>query len=149
MSETVTLDPSEIATDRTELNITSFIKWEGVEYGDAEIAAYMADQRQGSTPVDYRIPNRTVEIPLVLRVQGATSYATIRANLQAKVALFQREGGWIKRTRSGGGTVFADIVNATLHLGGSSMAGFRDVDVDAWLRLEVLPDWYEAEEVLT
>ena len=41
--------------------------------------------------------------------------------------------------------MFADVVNATLHLGGGWGQAFKDYDVDATLTLECIPDFYEAE----
>ena len=101
----------------------------------------MADLTRGATPVDFRVPNRTVQIPLVLRTVGGTSFATVRSLVQAKASLFQREGGWLKRNTSAGGTVFADIVNATLHLGGGWLMSAKDADIDATLSLECHPDF--------
>jgi hypothetical protein len=107
----------------------------------------MADQQVGSSPVDYRLPNRQIQIPLNLRTAGATSYSTIRLSLQQKVGIFQAEGGQIMR-QIDSTPLYADIVNATLHLGGSILAAYRSLDVDAVLQLECLPDWYGAEITL-
>lgn len=148
MAETIVLDPSAAGEPgngiRTQLDITSYVDEAGPDWGDAQIEAYMAEGSRGQIPVDYRVPNRTITIPLNLRVVGATSFETIRANLQAKAGLFQTEGGWLKRTTSIG-TVFADVVNASLKLGGSFLQAFRSVDIDAVLTLECRPDFYAAE----
>lgn len=148
MAETVVLDPTEVATSRTAFDITPWIAEAGVDWGDAEIQTYMADQARGSTPVDYRVPNRTVQIPLLLRTRGGTAFVTARSLVQAKAALAQREGGWIKRITAAGGTVFADIVNATLKLPGSWSQAHKDYDLEAMLTLECLPDFYESERTL-
>ena len=145
--ETIVLDPSTIAVGRTALDITSYVAAAGPNWGDAEITAYMADQQVGSTAVDYRLPNRTITIPLMLRAVGATSFATIRSNIEQKVGLFQRQGGQIGRTASGT-VLYADIVNATLHLGGSYFQAYSNYDVDAVLTLECVPDWYGDEITL-
>lgn len=143
------LDASGIAVNRTQLDITSWVSAAtGPDWGDAEIAAHMADQAVGSSPVDYRLPNRQIKIPLALKTVGGTSFATIRASLQQKVGLFQREGGWIMR-QVGATALYADVVNATLHLGGSWLQAFRDIDVDAVLSLECVPDWYGDEVTLS
>lgn len=148
MAETITLDPAAVATNRTEVDITPFIAQEGPNWGSAEIAAYMADLSLGSNVVDYRTPTRTITIPLNLRTVGAVTFNTIRAQLHAKVGLFQREGGWMKRVLSGGVTVYADVVNASLTLGDQWMATHRDAEVGATLTLEVIPDFYGAEDTL-
>jgi hypothetical protein len=62
----IVLDPSELSTGRAELDISNFIKADGVDWGDAAIEAYMAEASVGQIPVDFRVPNRTVQIPLVL-----------------------------------------------------------------------------------
>lgn len=148
MAETIQLDPSAIDATRTMVDITSFIKADGVDYGDAAIAAAMADQTFGSNPVDYRIPNRMIKIPLTLRTVGGTSFSTIRTNIQQKVALFQREGGSIMR-QIDSTPYYADVVNATLHLGGDWLQAYRSADIVATLELECLPDWYGAEVTLS
>jgi hypothetical protein len=147
MSETVVLDPAAVATSRTALDITNYISVDGVDWGDAAIEAYLAKGHVGSTPVDFDIPNRTVTIPLVLKAVGATTFETIRAQVQAKVGLFHREGGWISRQTSIG-TMYADVVSATLKMGGDWLQAFKSVDVNAVLSLELRPDWYGAEVTL-
>lgn len=144
MPVAVVLDPSEVAASRTQLVISNWVASD-VEWGDAAIEAYMAEQARGQTPVDFRVPNRIVTIPLRLRTLGSTSFDTIRSQIQAKAALMQREGGWLKRT-STLGDVFADVVSATLKLGSSGpMETAHATDADAVLTLECLPDWYGAE----
>lgn len=145
MAETIILDPSEVATGRTALDITPWIKVDGVDWGDAEIVQYLAEANRGQVPIDFRVPNRTIQIPLVLKALGGTAFSTVRTNFQAKAALFQREGGWIKRITSSGGTVFADLTNATLKLPGSWSQAHKDYDVEATLILEAIPDFYGNE----
>lgn len=143
------LDPSAAGEPgngiRTQVDITSWIAYEGgVDWGDAAVENYMAEAQRGSLPVDFRIPNRQIQIPLKLRTVGATTFATIRNNIQAKVALFQAEGGWLKRTTDSG-TYFLDIVSATLKYGGSGFQAYKGFDVDPMLSLEAIPDFYGAE----
>lgn len=150
MAERITLDPSEVATDRTELDITSWINQEGIDWGDAEISAFMSEQQRGETPIDYRVPNRTVEIPLTFQARGTTTANTARAELQHKLSLFQREGGWLKRITAFGGTVYADVVNATFHA--TSVSGLESreqIDIDAHATLECIPDFYGDEVTLS
>jgi hypothetical protein len=144
MAETIVLDPAAVATSRTSVDITAFVSSEGIDWGDAAIEGYMADAERGSTVVDFRIPNRIVTIPLRLQARGATTFNTIRRNVQAKVGQFQREGGWVSRTTSVG-TLYGDVVSATLRLGGDWYQANKDFDTNAVLTLEVVPDWYGAE----
>ena len=144
MAETITLDPAAVAHGRIALEITPWIAAAGPDWGDAEISAYMADQAVGSSPVDYRIPNRMIKIPLILTDQADAPFTEIRRHLQQKTARFQQEGGWIARTVDGT-SLYADVVNATLHLGGSIFQAFRGFDTDAVLTLECRPDWYGDE----
>lgn len=148
MAETIILDPGEVATGRTALDITPWIKADGIDWADAEIAQYAAEAQRGQIPVDYRLPNRQVSIPLVLQAKGGTAFETVRANFQAKAALFQREGGWIKRVTSAGSAVWADVQNATLKLSGSWSQAHKGYDVEASLGLELTPDFYGAEVTL-
>ena len=148
MTEVIVLDPAAVVTDttRTQLDITQYIRFAGVNWDDAKIQTYLADKLVGSTSVAARIPNRFVEIPLVLK---GTSFYAIRQLLQQKAALFQREGGSIMR-QINGVPYYGDVQNATLHLGGSSYQAdsITPFDVDATLELEVLPDWYGNEVTL-
>lgn len=148
-NEVITLDPSAVATNRTALVVSEWITADGVDWGDAEITSYVAEQARGEVAVDYRLPNRHVSIPFNLTTRGGTALATIRTKLQAKAALYQREGGWLSRTTVGGGTVYLDVVNATLHLGGDWMQAHADVDTAARLDLEVVPDFYGDEITLS
>jgi hypothetical protein len=153
VSEIIILDPSEVATGRTELNITSgaiTVDKDGVNWGDAAIQAYMAEQERGSAPVDFRIPNREIQIPLVLQTSGTVTLDQARDKLQKKVSRIQQEGGWLKRVLTGtGGTVFADVVNATLQLPGGWMQAHRATEPEATLSLEAIPDFYGSEITLS
>lgn len=150
MSETIVLDPPAIATARTQLDITSWVaaSGTGIDWGDAAIQAYTASVTVGEVRLGYRLPNRQIKIPLVLRNVGATTFAAIRQQLQAKVGLLQRENGWLGRTTDAG-TLYVDVQNATLHLGGSWLQAYRGADIDAVLSLECLPDWYGDEVILS
>lgn len=152
VAETIVLDPAAVATSRTAVDITPWLTDEGVDWGDSQIQAYLADGAIGESPVDYRLPNRQVTAPLKLIARGTVTFETIRRQLQAKVGLFQREGGWISRVTAAGGTVFADVVNASLKLGGDWMqantTAAQRADVHAELSLELLPDWYGSEITL-
>jgi hypothetical protein len=142
----IVLDPDEVAVDRVALalNVGPIrVAPPGPDWGDAAISAYMADQLVGSTAVDYRIPNRQVRIPLVLGADGPSEFDTQRLYLQGKVALIQREGGWLKR----GGGLYADVVNATLAM--PDQYGYLGVEADVVLTLECLPDFYGDEVELT
>lgn len=149
MSERVILDPAEGGSGLYELDISDWIRAEpGPDWGDAAVAAYMADQTYGSAPVDYRVPNRMITLPLVLRTKTGASFDTIRTLVQGKVTRWQQEGGVLKRVTSNGGTVFADIVNASLKEGGAWSQAWKDYDVDAQIELETLPEFYENEIAL-
>lgn len=145
--EAVVLDPTAVSTNRTELDITNYINIEGIDWGDAQITQYLAEADRGSLPVAYTVPNRIVTIPLVLKDIGGTDFHAIRQSLQAKAALFQREGGKLSRTTTIG-TYYADVVNATLRYGGDWYQANRDFDRSASLVLECLPDFYGDEVTL-
>lgn len=154
----VQLDPPAVATARTalDLNVDPVrVDQKGIDWGQAAITAYMAQQsKYGSAPADFIVPNRTVTIPLFL---GTGSYPSqeaaivgeenARSQLQQKVGLLQREGGFLLRQRAGGPAMYADIVNATLTLPDvyGETAG---VEPDVSLVLECLPDFYGDEVTL-
>lgn len=142
----VVLDPSEVATGRTELALNTGairVGEQGIDWGDAELEPYQAELAYGQVPVDFRVPNRRIVIPLLLGADGAAGFAGAQRDLQAKVALLQRERGWFKR----GTGLYADVVGATLHL--PDRYGWLDVETDVVLTLEVLPDFYGDEVVTT
>ena len=151
-NEVIVLDPSEVATARTELDINSGaiqVRAEGVTWGNAEIQAYMSQQQRGESPVDFRIPNRQIEIPLVMQSAGTVTFAQARSALASKVARIQQEGGHLKRVTSGGGTLFCDLVNASLNLPGGWLQAHRDKETEAVLTLEAIPDFYGAKVTLS
>lgn len=144
-SERVILDPVEVALpDRAELNLHAGafqVREEGVDWGTAEIDAFMAQQQVGEAMIDYRLPNRIITIPLTLGASG--DFEAARLLLQAKVSRINEEGGWLKRELPSGSFGFFDLVKATLKYGGSSwQAREGGFDPDAELVLEALPDFY-------
>ena len=144
----VAIDPPAIVPTRTELNLNSgpiAVDQEGIDWGEAAIQAYMAEQRWGSATVDYRVPNRQIVIPLGLGMtEHGETEEEARNKLQQKVGLLQREGGVLKRQRVGGEPLYADIVNATLHLP-DKFGETHGVEDKVELHLECLPDFYGEE----
>lgn len=143
----VVLDPAQIAVGRTALNLNSGPirvgpASTGIDFGQAQITAYEAElQKYGSTVVDYRIPNRLVTIPLMLGADYSGTYQTALGQLREKVALLEREGGWLGRSSSSGQNLYADIVNASLTVPDmyGEAAGLENA---VSLVLECLPDFY-------
>lgn len=144
MSERLVADPAAEAVGRVELDLTPFVGGAGPDWGDAAVEYYMAEASRGQIPVDFRLPNRVVRIPLTLRDHGELTFEQARSSVQAKAGLFQREGGILMREVNGT-PWFADVVGATLRMGGSTAQALLDVDADAVLTLETLPDWYGEE----
>lgn len=153
--ESIVLDPSEVAdADRTELDLHSadgsmLIAESGPEWGDAALQLYKAQQAWGESVVDGWAPNRQVVIPLVVGGSNAAGFAAARLALQAKVARFQAEGGWLKRTLKDGTKLYLDIVAAELKLGGGTAQALWDIDADAVLTLDCKPDFYGDEIILS
>lgn len=142
----IVLDPAEVASDRVELELNGGairVTPDGLDWGDAAIEQYMAEQARGQLPVDFRVPNRQIVIPLLLGATAAADLPTCKQQLQAKVALIQREGGWLKR----GNGLYADITGATLKM--PDRYGFVGVETDVVLTLEALPDFYGDEAFFT
>lgn len=143
----IVLDPSEVAdAGRVELDLNQDeirVAEAGPDWGDAAIEQYLAEAARGQLPVDFRIPNRQIQIPLTLGIPSEAGIDTARIRLQAKVALIQREGGWIKRATG----VYADLVSASLRLPDryGDTFGF---ETDVVLTLEAIPDFYGDEETL-
>jgi hypothetical protein len=141
----VVLDPSEVAFQRTALPLNTDaggirIGSQGIDWGDAAVTAFMADQQVGSAAVGYRIPNRTISIPLALGMNELDNFDTALSTLKMKVGLIQAEGGWLMRQAG----FYADVVNATLTV--PDMLGeWADLEDGASLQLECLPDFYGDE----
>jgi hypothetical protein len=150
--EEIVLDPSEIATGRVELSLHSqniLVRPEGPDWGNAEIVAYTAELARGERPIDFRLPNRKVTIPLLLLTAGGGfTFDAAREELQAKVALIQHEGGWLRRTLRNGAVYYLEIVNAALFFGGGTLQASRDIDAAATLELEAIPDFFGDEREL-
>lgn len=154
-AEAIILDPSEVATGRAELTLhpatghgSIMIREEGPDWGDAEISAYLAELERGEVPVDFRIPNRRITIPLLVQERGAVTFNQAREQLQQKIGLLQREGGWLKRQMADGREVFLDVVNATLKFGGGFHQARHSIDDSVSLILDAIPDFYGDEIAL-
>jgi hypothetical protein len=150
---TVILDPAAAIENRVELNLnTSAIRVQqaGIDWGEAKIAPYLAEQQYGEYPVSFRVPNRIVTIPLGLGMgvnEGEAGEEKARAELQEKVGTLQREGGVLLRQRGSGEPLYADIANASLTLP-DKWAESGGIEVEAQLVLECLPDFYGPEQAL-
>lgn len=145
--EKVILDPSELATGRSQLDITPWLGPDGVDWGDATVSAYMAEAARGEVPVDYRVPNRSISGGLMFKGSiGGTTVTAARSAIQQKLSLIQREGGWLKRITPGGGTLYADLTNASFRATSWSGWESRDgIDTGSSFELEAIPDFYENE----
>lgn len=149
---TLILDPSEVAEDRTELLLHDpsgafMVATDGPDFGTAEVKQYLAAASLGQIPVDYSTDNRQLSIPLVLASGGVDDFQAAREQLEQKVALYQREGGWLK-FESPLGPYFVDVVNASLQHGKGSMPILSDLDPDVVLTLDVVPEVYGLESAI-
>lgn len=141
----VQLDPPGIAVNRTMLDLNTGpmrVDVKGIDWGIGEITPYeTTEQRYGSGVVSYRVPNRQVQIPLFLGADESGTEEATRGKLQEKVALLQREGGWLMRQRVGGIPMYADVVNASLTLP-DVYGETGGIETGVLLNLECLPDFY-------
>jgi hypothetical protein len=149
------LDPPNVIAGRTELSLNSgpiSLEREGLDWGQAAVQQYMAEQRYGQTPVSYRVPNRVITIKLGLGMENALTEVQreeARRQLQEKVALIQRQGGVLKRQRKGSSEIlYADIVDAKLTLPDAFGEVLQGTEPGVLLELECLPDFYGEEVVL-
>lgn len=150
---TLILDPAEIALPgRTELDLMSeelMVRAEGIDWGDAALELHRAKGKYGEQVIDYDYPNRQITAPIRIRGTQTTTFAEALADLQAKVARLTEEGGHLKRVRRNGEPLYADVVAATLNLPDSWLQEHREIEPEAQLILECLPDFYGEEIVLT
>jgi hypothetical protein len=144
----VTLDPASAISSRSELNLNSGaiqVSQDGIDWGEAQIKAFLAEQLYGETLAEYRVPNRVVTIPLGLGMGGVPEHQEeSRRKLSEKVALLQRQGGVLMRQREGGVPMYADVMTATLTMPDKwGETGY--VEPGVTLKLECLPDFYGEE----
>lgn len=149
-SERIHLNPSEVAgADRIEIDLHAGpiqVREQGIDWGDDAIEAFMAQGQYGQKPVDYRLPNRIITIPLILGAIG--DFDEARIALQAEAARINEEGGTLKREIIGGtygeagDHLFCDLVKATLKLSDDTHVASEGLDPNAELILEALPDFY-------
>jgi hypothetical protein len=147
MTWIVKLDPIAAVGSRATLDLNSGpiqVQQAGIDWGDAAVQQYLAEQRFGQIPVSYRVPNRTVSLPLALGMGLDGEEEQARAQLQQKVALLQREGGVLLRQREGGPPLYADIVDAVLAVP-DVWGETGEVEPGLTLRLVCLPDFYGEE----
>jgi hypothetical protein len=140
---------SERYHTRTELDLHDqaagiVVRPEGPDWGDHEVAPYMAEGEFGDVPVDFRQGNRRVTLPLLLF--GGATFDDARNRLQQKVGLLQSEGGWLRRTYRDGRVLYLTVVGASLGMGGGTGQALRDIDHEVDLVLDTLPEWVGAEE---
>lgn len=151
---TCILDPAAVSPGRTELNLNAgaiaIPSPAQISWGEAAIKAFLAEQLYGEAPADFRIPNRQVEIPLVLGAKQNGTEAEeelARQKLQEKVGLLQRQGGVVLRQRPNGEPLYSDIVNASLVVP-DVYGEAGGVEPGVILHLECLPDFYGEEITL-
>jgi hypothetical protein len=101
------LDPSEVADPgRVELDLWSTssaiqVKPEGIDWGDTALEIQKGSGRYGESPLDWRLPNRIIRAPLVMKsIPAGDTLITGLGKLQAKISRFATEGGTLKRTRN-------------------------------------------------
>jgi hypothetical protein len=104
VSYLVTLDPPAAITGRQELNLNSgviAVQQAGIDWGEAAVKAFLAEQLWGESAVSYRVPNRVVTLPLGLGMGNGSigEEEEARGKLQQKIALLQRQGGVLLRKR--------------------------------------------------
>ncbi len=82
----------------------------------------------------------------MLKDHDLTTFAEIRAKMQAKVALWQMRGGALKRITRAGRVAYADVLASPgLRLSGGWAQAHIDVDNEGVLSLEIAPEWYGEE----
>ena len=150
----VALDPPAAISGRVQLELNEGaiqVDEGGIDWGEAAIKAFLAEARYGEGPSDFRIPNRSITLPLGLGMVNAgtipeqlASQEKARRELSEKVALLQRQGGVLLRQREGGDPMYADIVNASLTIP-DRYAETGGIEPGGSLKLECLPDFYGEE----
>jgi hypothetical protein len=140
VAETIVLDPAEEIDGRFEFDLTPFIGADGPNWGEAAVTQYKADGTFGSFPIASRAENRVATIPLNVMEADGWTFEQLRAIVQRIVGLWRRKGGIVKRQTSMG-PVYAEVVDARLQFGGSTAQALDDVDIDAVLTLEYIPEW--------
>src|SRR5262245_39138910 len=108
-NERIILDPAEAISGRTELDISPWLGDEGIDWGDDAVEMSMAELTRGAIPIDFTIPNREVNGSFrFYQTLGGTTIYQARGNIEHKIALWQKEGGVLKRIMNNGSIVYAD-----------------------------------------
>jgi len=147
ITESVILDPAEVDPTREEVDLSAVLDVSGIEWGEAGLVAQTVETKWGEQQIDYRVPGRTVTIPLVPKDVDAEAvvYETIYSQLLNKVAVWQSEGGSIKRVLSDGRTLFLDCYGGQFMPGDQWMAAHRRVEPGVKFTITAQPDFYGAE----
>ena len=148
MTETIVLDAAGIAGPHAARHHAGSPR-DGPNWGDAEIQAYIARPAVGSSPVDYRLPNRIINIPLMLRTFGATTFATIRQQPPSEGRTVPTRG---RVDHAAGRRHPAVRRHCQRDPASRRRRGCRhtaSADIDAVLTFECIPDWYGDETTLS
>lgn len=150
-AEQIILDPGEVDPNRTELDMTHVLDVSGVDWGEAGIVSQTVDTKWGEQQISYRIPGRQVVMPFVLKdvPEQAIDFDTIRNQLLAKFAMWQTEGGSIKRVLNDGRVLFLDCYGGTFTPGDQWMQAHRLAEPNAKVVVTAQPDFYSEEEEIT
>lgn len=156
MTWTVQIDPPSITSGRALLDLNSGpiqVHQAGIDWGQAAITTYMADEQIfGAVPISYRVPNRIVTLPLFIGADSSDPELA-KTHLEQKVALIQREKGFLYRRRTDasgaavGPAMYADIMSATLTIPDTWMETGK-IEDQVSLVLECLPDFYGDQIIL-
>ena len=146
-TRTNTRTTTDINNPTSGIQIGGTSSGQGPDWSVSQITEYAAQQsRYGSTVADYVWPNRNITIPIVLGNQSVDPNTALQS-LREKVALFQREGGWLRRQRAGALNLYADVVDAQLTVPDAWGEGGH-FEPGVTLTLIALPDFYGDEIVL-
>lgn len=148
------LDPSEVADPgRVELDLYTgtgpiYAKAEGIDWGDTALEIAKGSGKYGDTPLDWKLPNRVIRVPLVIKsVPAGDTMIQAMGKLQAKVSRLATEGGTLKRVRKTL-SLYADVVTASVVIPDTWTGENKNYETEGEVVLECLPDFYGAEVTL-
>jgi hypothetical protein len=145
-------DPAGFIDGRTALSLSELgLTVLEADFGESDIEVFYERQALGEIPTDRHPPNKEMTFKLRVAKEGETDLPTAAYNLQQKIGLWQREGGWLGRDfkldgDEGGfaGSLGCQVKKAML----SGISGWqRGASPDVTLQLVTGPYWYADEEI--
>lgn len=154
--ERLVMDPPEFAEGRAELSLSALgieVGQAGADFGESQVELQLARQLIGESATNRHLTNVNMTIPLRVQKESGINLAEAAYKLQQKVALWQAEGGWLRRDfdveGKFAGSVGYYIIAASLSGLQGWMMAHRQTAPEVSLKLQRAPLAYSTVETET